>query len=57
MRPVFVTQTVNLWALPLEIGASKKPDDTMLAVEKFVKENGPEALEKLIGKVDYLMTK
>ncbi|XP_078433542.1 HVA22-like protein a [Wolffia australiana] len=50
VRPVLVTRYISFLNLPGERDSSKRSDDIMLAAEKFMRENGPEALEKLISK-------
>ncbi|XP_077224105.1 HVA22-like protein a [Tasmannia lanceolata] len=51
VRPCFVnSQTGNIWYVPREKDAFNRPDDVLVSAEKFIEENGPEALEKLIGK-------
>lgn len=52
VRPLFVNhQTVNIWYVPRQKGIFSRPDDFLLAAEKFIEENGPEAFQKLIKKV------
>lgn len=54
VRPMFVKQvqeTVNVWYVPRKKSIFTKPDDFLFAVEKFIEENGPEALQKLVNKV------
>ncbi|RWV84976.1 hypothetical protein GW17_00053269 [Ensete ventricosum] len=52
VRPLFVNhQKVNLWYVPGKKDTFDKPDDLLSAAERYIKENGPEAFEKLISKV------
>ncbi|CAA6659763.1 unnamed protein product [Spirodela intermedia] len=51
VRPLFPTRTVNFWSAARK-DASKRADDVLLAAEKFIEENGPEALEKLMIKAE-----
>lgn len=44
-------QTLNRWSLPSKSGTFSKPDDVLLAAEKFIEQNGTGAFEKLISKV------
>nr|XP_018675679.1 PREDICTED: HVA22-like protein a isoform X2 [Musa acuminata subsp. malaccensis] len=51
VRPLVLNhQTVNIWYVPPDKGIFSKPDDVLVAAEKFIEENGPEAFEKLINK-------
>lgn len=53
VRPLFVNQqTVNIWYIPRKKGLFSRPDDVLLAAEKFIEENGPEAFQKLINKTE-----
>ncbi|XP_020100941.1 HVA22-like protein a isoform X1 [Ananas comosus] len=55
VRPMFVKQvqeTVNVWYVPRKKSIFTKPDDFLFAVEKFIEENGPEALQKLVNKAE-----
>lgn len=59
VRPMFVNQqTVNIWYVPRKKGIFSKPsifskpDDVLVAAEKFIEENGPEAFQKLINKAE-----
>ncbi|KAM0893540.1 hypothetical protein ACQ4PT_025055 [Festuca glaucescens] len=50
VRPMFLNrQIVNIWYVPRKDKLSK-PDDVLLAAEKYIELNGPEAFEKLISK-------
>ncbi|KAG8090564.1 hypothetical protein GUJ93_ZPchr0011g28596 [Zizania palustris] len=52
VRPVFVkNQMVNVWYVPQKKGLLGKSDDFLAALDKFIEENGPEALKKLTNKV------
>ncbi|GFP80126.1 hva22-like protein a [Phtheirospermum japonicum] len=53
VRPYLITRqkTVNLWYVPNKKDSFSKPDDIITAAEKYIKENGPEALEKMIHEV------
>ena len=52
VRPLFVNQqTVNIWYVPQKKDIFSRPDDILLAAEKFIEENGPDAFQKLIKKV------
>ncbi|KAG6495647.1 hypothetical protein ZIOFF_043473 [Zingiber officinale] len=51
VRPMVLNQqTLNLWSLSSKSGTFGKPDDVLLAAEKFIEQNGTEAFEKLISK-------
>ncbi|MQM11703.1 hypothetical protein Taro_044613 [Colocasia esculenta] len=51
VRTLFVNnQTVNIWYVPRKKDMFSRPDDVLVAAEKFIAENGPEALEKLMNK-------
>ncbi|GMN45653.1 hypothetical protein TIFTF001_014844 [Ficus carica] len=55
VRPFFVnrqSQTVNIWYVPKKKDIFSKPDDVLAAAEKYIEENGTEALEKLIHRAD-----
>ncbi|XP_072974467.1 HVA22-like protein a isoform X2 [Typha angustifolia] len=52
VRPLYIKQqAVDLWYVPRKKGIFSKPDDVLLAAEKFIEENGPEAFEKLLNKL------
>jgi len=52
VRPLFVNQqTVNIWYVPRKKDIFSRPDDVLVAAEKFIEENGPDAFQKLIKKV------
>jgi receptor expression-enhancing protein 5/6 len=52
VRPVFVkNQMVNIWYVPQKKGLFGKSDDFLTALNKYIEENGPEALKKLTDKV------
>nr|CAB3490229.1 unnamed protein product [Digitaria exilis] len=51
VRPAFVkNQMVNIWYVPQKKGLFGKSDDFLTALDKFVEENGTEALKKLANK-------
>ncbi|KAL6875795.1 hypothetical protein ACP4OV_013308 [Aristida adscensionis] len=51
VRPIFVkNQMVNIWYVPQKKGLFGKSDDFLTALDKFVEENGTEALKKLANK-------
>ncbi|XP_042448873.1 HVA22-like protein a [Zingiber officinale] len=51
VRPMVLNQqTLILWSLSSKSGTFGKPDDVLLAAEKFIEQNGTEAFEKLISK-------
>ncbi|XP_051181138.1 HVA22-like protein a [Lolium perenne] len=51
VRPVFVkNQMVNIWYVPQKKGIFGKSDDFLTALNKYIEENGPEALKKLTDK-------
>ncbi|KAK1648334.1 hypothetical protein QYE76_066139 [Lolium multiflorum] len=51
VRPVFVkNQMVNIWYVPQKKGLFGKSDDFLTALNKYIEENGPEALKKLTDK-------
>ncbi|RWW67919.1 hypothetical protein BHE74_00024586 [Ensete ventricosum] len=52
VRPLVLNhQTVNICYVPPDKCIIGKPHDVLLAAEKFIEENGPEAFEKFINKV------
>jgi receptor expression-enhancing protein 5/6 len=52
VRPAFIkNQMVNIWYVPQKKGLFGKSDDFLSALDKFVEENGTEALKKLANKV------
>ncbi|OAY79245.1 HVA22-like protein a, partial [Ananas comosus] len=51
VRPLLVNQqTVNIWYVPSKKDIFSKPEDILSAAKKYIEENGPEAIEKLISK-------
>ncbi|KAF2315971.1 hypothetical protein P3X46_023276 [Hevea brasiliensis] len=54
VRPLFVNpqQTINIWYIPRKQDVFRKPDDILTAAERYIEENGTEALEKLIHRAD-----
>ncbi|KAF9625973.1 hypothetical protein IFM89_028359 [Coptis chinensis] len=57
IRPTFIKpQTVDMWFIPRAKATKKdifsRPDDILVAAEKFIEENGPDAFEKLINKAN-----
>ncbi|CAL4983575.1 unnamed protein product [Urochloa decumbens] len=51
VRPAFIkNQMVNIWYVPQKKGLFGKSDDFLTALDKFVEENGTEALKKLANK-------
>ncbi|OEL32016.1 HVA22-like protein a, partial [Dichanthelium oligosanthes] len=51
VRPAFIkNQMVNIWYVPQKKGLLGKSDDFLTALDKFVEENGTEALKKLANK-------
>lgn len=51
VRPVFIkNQMVNIWYLPQKKDLFGKSDDFLTALNKYIEENGPEALKKLTDK-------
>lgn len=51
VRPLFVkNQMVNIWYVPPKKGLFGKSDDFLTALDKYIEENGPEALKKLTNK-------
>lgn len=51
VRPVFVrNHMVNIWYVPQKKGLFGKSDDFVTALDKYIEENGPEALKKLADK-------
>jgi receptor expression-enhancing protein 5/6 len=42
---------VNIWYVPQKKGLFGKSDDFLTALDKFVEENGTDALKKLANKV------
>ncbi|KAL2515901.1 HVA22-like protein a [Forsythia ovata] len=54
VRPYLVTQqkAINIPNVPWKNIVSSKPDDILTAAEKYIEENGPEAFEKLIHRVN-----
>lgn len=52
VRPAFINnQMVNIWYVPQKKGLFGKSDDFLTTLDKFVEENGTEALKKLANKV------
>lgn len=52
VRPAFIkNQMVNIWYVPQKKGLFGKSDDFLTALDKFVEENGTDALKKLANKV------
>ncbi|RLM69718.1 HVA22-like protein c [Panicum miliaceum] len=52
VRPAFIkNQMVNIWYVPQKKGLFGKSDDFLTALDKFVEENGTEALKKLANKL------
>lgn len=53
IRPMFVKpQTVNMWSTRgLNKSVYSRPDDVLVAAEKYIEQNGPGAFEKLISRV------
>ncbi|KAG2281761.1 hypothetical protein Bca52824_052981 [Brassica carinata] len=53
VRPVFVNpQSINIWYVPKKMDFFRKPDDVLTAAEKYIAENGPDAFEKILSRVD-----
>ncbi|XP_034674085.1 HVA22-like protein a isoform X2 [Vitis riparia] len=53
VRPLFVNpRTVNIWYVPRKKDVFSKPDDILTAAEKYIQENGPDAFENIINRVD-----
>ncbi|KAJ1276234.1 hypothetical protein BS78_05G199000 [Paspalum vaginatum] len=51
VRPAFIkNQMVNIWYVPQKKGLFGKSDDFLTALDKFVEENGTDALKKLASK-------
>ncbi|CAD6253231.1 unnamed protein product [Miscanthus lutarioriparius] len=51
VRPAFIkNQMVNIWYVPQKKGLFGKSDDFLTALDKFVEENGTDALKKLANK-------
>ncbi|XP_051116948.1 HVA22-like protein a isoform X2 [Andrographis paniculata] len=50
VRPYLVTRqkSVNIWYVPTKKDVFNRPDDILTAAEKYIQENGPEALETMI---------
>lgn len=56
VRPMVMNQqTVKIWYVPRKKGIFSKPDDVLLAAEKFLEENGPDAFQKLLNKVSRIL--
>ncbi|KAI5330000.1 hypothetical protein PRUPE_5G190000 [Prunus persica] len=52
IRPFFLNpQRVNIWYVPRKKDVSK-PDDILIAAEKYIAENGTEAFEQIIHRAD-----
>jgi receptor expression-enhancing protein 5/6 len=52
VRPFFVkNQMVNIWYVPQQKGLLGKSDDFLRTLDKFIEENGTDALKKLANKV------
>jgi len=53
VRPLIMNQpTVNIWYVPRKKDVFSKPDDVLLAAERYIEENGPDAFQKLINKAE-----
>lgn len=51
VRPAFIkNQMVNIWYVPQKKGLLGKSDDFLTALDKFIEENGTDALKKLANK-------
>ena len=51
VRPVFVrNHMINIWYVPQKKGLFCNSDDFITALDKYIEENGPEALKKLADK-------
>jgi receptor expression-enhancing protein 5/6 len=56
VRPMFVNrQIVNIWYVPRKEKLSKS-DDVLSAAERYIQQNGTEAIERLISKVSLCST-
>ncbi|KAL2226123.1 UNVERIFIED_CONTAM: HVA22-like protein a [Sesamum indicum] len=52
IRPFYRNPQVKLWYVPRKKDIFSKPDDVLTAAEKYIEENGPEAFERLIARID-----
>lgn len=53
VRPFYLgQQTVNIWYVPRKKDVFSKPDDILTAAEAYIKENGPDAFQKIIHRAD-----
>lgn len=54
IRPMFVKpQAVNMWfTRSMNRNVYSRPDDVLVAAEKYIEQNGPEAFEKLISRAN-----
>lgn len=44
-------QTINIWYVPRKKDVFSKPDDILVAAEKYIQENGPDAFQEIIHRV------
>lgn len=51
IRPFYRNPGVKLWYIPGNKGIFSKPDDVLIAAEKYIEQNGPQAFERLIARV------
>ncbi|KAL8518734.1 hypothetical protein ACS0TY_009915 [Phlomoides rotata] len=52
IRPFYRNPQVKLWYIPRNKNIFSKPDDVLIAAEKYIEENGPQAFERLIARAD-----
>nr|KAJ0210526.1 hypothetical protein LSAT_V11C400199610 [Lactuca sativa] len=45
-------QTINIWYVPRKKDVFSKPDDILVAAEKYIQENGPDAFQEIIHRSD-----
>lgn len=52
VRPFYLgQQTENIWYVPRKKDVFSKQDDILTAAEEYIKENGPDAFQKIIHRV------
>ncbi|PWA88789.1 TB2/DP1/HVA22-related protein [Artemisia annua] len=45
-------QTINIWYVPRKKDVFSKPDDILVAAEKYIQEHGPDAFQEIIHRSD-----
>ncbi|KAK9054473.1 hypothetical protein SSX86_025551 [Deinandra increscens subsp. villosa] len=53
VRPFYTgKQTINIWYVPRKKDVFSKPDDILVAAEKYIQEHGPDAFQEIIHRSD-----